>query len=263
MWSCGHSPLLPLDSGLVQQIRRLRTLKMRASGLVFIWVSLAQQQVDFDRPKVRAIVRASCQHGLHQDHGWRLSIVARFALVDRCCAGQLALHMASTMWSCGRSPLLPLDLGLVQQIRCLRTLKMRMSGLIFIRVGLQQVDFDRPKVRAIVRASRQHVSISGPLRLAIVVVQATWPCTWLRPCGVVAAHPCFPWTRGWSSKSAAFAPSRCAERPRFHPGGPHPATGRFRPPKSPHCACNHSHSSCGVLVPYKMTYISPYHYSKL
>jgi hypothetical protein len=61
MWSCGPSPLLPLDSGLVQQIRRLRrgTLKMCASGLVFIRVGLAQQQVDFDRPKVRAIVRAT------------------------------------------------------------------------------------------------------------------------------------------------------------------------------------------------------------
>jgi hypothetical protein len=59
MWSCGRLPLLPLDSGLIQQIRRLHTLKMRTSGLVFIWVGLAQQQVDFDRPKVCTIVHAT------------------------------------------------------------------------------------------------------------------------------------------------------------------------------------------------------------
>jgi hypothetical protein len=46
-----------LDSGLVQQIRCPRTFRMRASGLTFIRVGLTQQQVDFDRPKVCAIVR--------------------------------------------------------------------------------------------------------------------------------------------------------------------------------------------------------------
>jgi hypothetical protein len=45
--------------GLIEQIRHLLTLRMHASGLVFIRVGLAQQQVDFDHPKVRAVVRAT------------------------------------------------------------------------------------------------------------------------------------------------------------------------------------------------------------
>ncbi|KAI0287800.1 hypothetical protein BC826DRAFT_1108148 [Russula brevipes] len=95
---------------------------MRASGLGFICVGLAQQQVDFDPPKGRAIVRAT-----------------------------IRIHHASVhAMKCTHHA----DSGLVQQIRRLRTLRCaRVASVSSVGLAQQQVDFDPPKGRAIVRAT--------------------------------------------------------------------------------------------------------------